>query len=80
MLGKRAKHVIYHYIQKNAQLRKEEIPEHPEVFKQAITFLLGEEGSEIIEKLIVQKMIQTFKLRNKSKLTFVEAVQAVKGK
>ncbi len=80
MLGKRAEHVIYHYIEKNAQLRKEEIPEHPEVFKQTITFLLGEEGSKIIEKLIVQKMMQTFKLKNKSKLTFVKAVQAVKGR
>lgn len=40
----------------------------------------GEEGSKIIEKLIVQKMMQTFKLKNKSKLTFVKAVQAVKGR
>jgi hypothetical protein len=80
MLGGNAKYVIYYYIQKNFRLKKEEIPEHPEVFIQAITFFLGEEGSKIIEKLIVQKMMQTFKLKNKSKLTFVKAVQAVKGR
>jgi len=75
-----AKYVIYPYVEKNFRLRREEIPEHPEVFKQAVTSIFGEEGSKIIEKLIAQKMIQTFKLKNKSKLTFVEAVQAVKGR
>ena len=80
MFEESAKYVIYHYVEKNFRLRREEIPEHPEVFKQAVTSIFGEEGSKIIEKLIVQKMIQTFKLKNKSKLTFGEAVQAVKGR
>lgn len=78
MLGESAKYVIYHYAEKNFQLKKEEIPRHPEVFKQAITSFFGEKGFKIIEELIVQKMIQTFKLKHKSKLTFVEVVQAVK--
>jgi len=79
-LGESARYVIYHFIEKNFELKKEEIPEHPEVFKKAIISLLGKEGSKLIDELIVQEMAQTFKLEHKSKLTFVEAVQAVKSR
>lgn len=80
VLGESARYVIYQCIEKNFQLTKEEMPEHPEVFKQAMTSILGEEGSKVIEELIVRKMMQTFKLKHKSKLTFVEVVQAVKSR
>ncbi len=79
-LGESTKHVIYHCLEKNFRLKKDEIPEHPEMFEQAITSIFGEEGSKIIEKLIAQKITQNFNLKPKSKLSFVEALQAVKSR
>ena len=80
VLGESAKYALYQYIEKNFRLKKDEIPQHPEVFKQAITSILGEEVSKLMEELIIQRMTQTFKLKHKSKLTFVEVVQAVKSR
>jgi len=79
-VGESAKYVIYHYLEGDFRLKKDKIPERPEVFKQAMTSIFGEEGSKIIEELIVQKMTQTFKLKHKSKPSFVEVVQALKNR
>lgn len=75
-----AKHAIYYCLEKDFRLKKDEIPEHPEVFKKAIASIFGEEGSKIIEELIVQKMTKTFKLKHKLKLSFVEVVQRLKSR
>ena len=80
VLGESTKHVIYHCLEKDFRLKKEEIREHPEMFEQAITSIFGEEGSKIIEELIVQKIAQNFNLKPTSKLSFVEALQAVKSR
>lgn len=77
-LGESAKFVIYHYLEKDFELKKDEILEHPKVFKQALTSIFGEEGSKIIEELIVDEMAQTFKLKHKRKPSLVEVVQAIK--
>lgn len=79
-VGESIKHVIYFCLEKNFRLKKEEIPEHPEVFEQALASIFGEEGSKIIEELIIQKITQNFNLKHKSKLSFVEALQAVKSR
>ena len=75
VIGGRAKYVICECMDKNFRLKKDEIPQHLDVFKQAITSIYGEDVSKLIEELIVQKMTQTFELKHKSKLTFVEVVQ-----
>jgi hypothetical protein len=80
VLGESAKHVIYHCLEKDFGLQKNEIPEKPEVFEQAITSIFGEEGSKVIEELVVQKLREAFKLSPKSKLTLLDAVLAVKTK
>lgn len=78
VFGESVKHVIYFYLERNFQLKKTEIPEKPETFCKAITSLFGEDGANSIEKSILQKMKQSFKLKHRSKLTFAEAIQAVK--
>lgn len=77
-LGESVKHVIYYYVEENFQLEKNEIPEKPQVFKQAITSMFGEEGAKIIEQLIVQKMRNAFKVRRRLKQTFTDIVVEVK--
>lgn len=79
VFGESAKHAIYFYLESDFQLKKTEIPEKPETFCKAITSLFGENGAKLIEESILQKMEQCFKLKHQSKLTFAEAIQAVKA-
>jgi len=78
-LGESAKNSIYFYAKKDFGLNKTEIPEKPQAFSVALTSIFGG-GAKIIERSIVQKMSQTFKLNIKPELTLTEAVLLVKGK
>lgn len=79
-LGESARYAIYFYLEKDFQLKKSEIPEKPESFCRALSSVFGEEGAKIIEEWILQKMKQSFKLKQRPKLTFSEVVVTVKAK
>ena len=79
VFGESAKQVIYFYLEKDFQLKKTEIPENPETFYKAITSLFGEDGARLIEESILQKMEQSFKIKHRSKLTFVDTVLKLKA-
>jgi len=76
--GENTKHIVYYCLERDFGLKKNEIPERPETFSRAITSIFGE-GAGIIGELIVKKMTLSFKLKQ-SKLTFTEAVVALKAK
>jgi hypothetical protein len=74
------KFVIYHYLEKTFRLKREEIPKKPEIFREGLTSIFGEEGADVIERGIIQKLSQCFNLKHQSKLTFAEAVVVIKAK
>jgi len=80
VFGKSVKEVIYFYLERNFQLKKTEIPEKPETFCKAIISLFGEDGAKLIEESILQKMKLYFKLKHRSRLTFVKTALKLKAK
>jgi hypothetical protein len=80
IFGEAAKEAIYFYLKRNFQLRKTEIPEEPETFCKAITSLFGEDGAKPIEESILQKTRLCFKLKHRSRSTFVKTVLNLKAK
>ena len=79
-LGGSAKYVIYFYLEKDFGLKKNEIHEKPETFCRGVSSIFGEEGAKIIEECIIQKMKQSFKLKQRHKSTFVEVILTIKGR
>ena len=43
-----------------------------------LNFMFGKEGTDIIEKWIVEKLRTSFKLKQQFKITFAEAVAMIK--
>jgi len=80
VFGESAKEAMYFYLKRNFQLKKTEIPEKPETFCKAITSLFGEDGAKLIEESMLQKMGLCFKLKHRSRLTFVKTVLNLKAK
>ncbi len=77
-LGGDIRQMVYYHVEKKFQLKKREIPERPEVFKQAIVSIFGEEGANTIEDLIVQEMRKSFKLKPEPRQTFTNLVSEVR--
>lgn len=80
VFSKSVNHVIYFYLERDFQLKKTEIPEKPESFCKAITLLFGENGAKLIEESMLQKMERCFKIKHRSKSTFVQTVLKLKAK
>jgi len=55
VLGETGREVVYYHLQRVYGLRKESIPEHPEVFIEFLNKLFGI-GAEIIERAILKKL------------------------
>lgn len=55
VLGEGVRDAVYYHIQRNYQLRREEIPERLEAFHEVLLSLFGG-GANVIEKLIVNKL------------------------
>jgi hypothetical protein len=79
VLGDSGKKAIYYYLEKNSGLKRKEIPKKPEIFRKELSFMFGEEGTDIIEKWIVEKLRMSFKLKQQFKITFSEAVAMIKA-
>lgn len=79
VLGDSGKKAVYYYLKKNFGVKRKEIPKKPELFGKGLIFVFGEEGTDIIEKRIVEKLRTSFDLKHQSKITFVEAVAMIKA-
>ena len=80
VLGDSGKKAIYYYLKKNFRLKREQIPQKPEKFCRGLTLMFGEEGADIIERWIVEKLRMTFHLKHRSNITFAEAIAMIKAR
>jgi len=78
-LGDEGKKAIYYHLKKNFGLRKGEIPKKPEIFRKGLNSIFGEEGTYIIERWILEKLKMGFDLKQRSKITFTEAITTIKA-
>ena len=79
VLGDSNKKAVYYYLEKNLGVKRKEIPKKPELFRKGLIFIFGEEGTDLIEKWIVEKLRMSFNLKQQSKITFAEAVTMIKA-
>ena len=79
VLGDSGKKAVYYYLEKNFGVKQKEITKKPELFGKGLIFIFGEEGTDIIEKRIVEKLRTSFDLKQQSKITFAEAVAMIKA-
>jgi len=79
VLGDSGKKAVYYYLEKNFGVKRKEIPKKPESFRKGLISIFGEEGPDLIEKWIVEKLRTSFDLKQQSKITFAEAVAMIKA-
>jgi hypothetical protein len=77
ILGDSCKEAINYYLERNG-LKKEEIPKKPETLRKGLSLIFGEEGADVVEKWIVQKLTMKFELKQESKLTLAEAITMIR--
>lgn len=77
-LGKSGKQAFTSYLEKDIGLKKEEIPQKPKLFSKGLNLIFGEQGADLLETAIVQKLLTSLGLDPKSKLTLEEAISTVK--
>lgn len=78
-LGEGGKQAIYYYLEKNLGLKKEEIPKKPEVFCNGLNSIFGKEGTNLIDRWIVEKLKRNFALKAQSKISLAEAIAKIKA-
>jgi len=76
-LGQSVGKAIYFNLEKNFGIRKEDIPNQPEAFSEALHSIFGT-GAKVIERIIVKEIQEKFRLRLKPETGFVEAVKAAR--
>jgi len=80
-LGESSKQAIYFHLDKNFNIKREEIPERPEAFVQAIENIFGL-GASCLEVLIMQRLYEkiggVFEWQESKGFSFTEYVAAVK--
>ena len=79
VLGDSGKKAVYYYLEKNFGVKRKEIPKKPELFRKGLIFIFGEEGTDLIEKWIVEKLRTSFDLKQQSEIAFAEAVAMTKA-
>jgi hypothetical protein len=62
MLGRKVKPQIYNHLEKRAGLKREEIPDKPEVFSKGLNDLFGS-ASKLIERNIAKRLYDKLGLR-----------------
>jgi len=81
-LGESAKQAIYFYLEKNFNVKKNEIPQKIEVFADGIERIFGL-GAKFLEVLILKRLYReigwpTIEWDSKKELTFTECIAAAK--
>lgn len=79
-LGDSSKKAIYYHLKKNFKLKRKEIPKKPEIFCKGLTLMFGEEGADIIEGWIIEKLRVSFDLKQQSKITFAKAIDMINAR
>jgi hypothetical protein len=79
-LGDSGKKAIYYYLKKNFKLKRQKIPKKPEIFCRGLTLMFGDEGADIIEKWIIEKLKTSFHLEHQSDIKFAKAIDIIKSK
>ena len=77
-LGKSGKQALTHHLEKNIGLKTEDIPRKPDLFCKGLNLIFGEQGADLLETAIVQKLLTSLGLDPKSKLTLEEAISTIK--
>lgn len=78
-LGKKGKQAFIVYLEENLGLKKEEIPRKPELFSRGLNLIFGEQGSDVLETAMVQKLLSRLGVYPKTKLTLVGAIVIMKA-
>lgn len=55
VLGESVRYVIYHHVERNSSLRREEIPERLKDFHKALESLFGA-GARVIERIVADRL------------------------
>jgi len=81
-LGESAKHAIYFYLEKNFNVKKQEIPQKIDVFTDAIERIFGL-GAKFLEVLILKRLYKEMgwtpiSWEPDKELTFTECIEAAK--
>jgi hypothetical protein len=78
-LGDSASQAIHYYLEMNVGLKKEEIPQKPELFCEGLNLIFGQQGANFVGSSIVRKLMANFGLKHKSTLTLTKAIALVKA-
>jgi hypothetical protein len=79
-LGKSCRQALYFHLKTTFHINRTEIPEKVEEFDDAVR-LIFKGGAGFLERLILEKLCESFEIRFKEKnpLSFVEAISKVRG-
>lgn len=78
-LGKKGRRALTHYLERSIGLKREEIPQKPELFHKGLCLILGKHGADALETTIVQNLLTTLGLDPKPKLTLADAISIIKA-
>jgi hypothetical protein len=78
-LGESGRQAVHYYLERNTGLRREEIPQKPELFCKGLSLIFGEQGANVVGSWIVQKLTVSFGLEKKSNLTLAEVIDMIKA-
>lgn len=78
-LGPSISQALYFHLENKFGIKKEEILNQPEAFSKALHSIFGA-GANVIERLIVQKIKDKFKLHLGSETCLAEAIQTAKNR
>ncbi len=71
---------IYFYLEKDHQLKREEIPLKPDKFDQAISKMFGSKGARTIELLGLKRLYEALGRRGVPSEDFVKEVRSLREK
>lgn len=75
-LGESVRKVIYFHLERSFGINRNEIPVQPEAFCQAMRSIFGQ-GAIVIERLIMRKIRERFKLYSNPESSLIETFQAI---
>ncbi|MGC8998629.1 MAG: hypothetical protein ACP5JW_04430 [Candidatus Bathyarchaeia archaeon] len=69
MLGKNGRDVVYFRLKQSYALKKEEVPNNPEIFVNCLREIFGS-GAEVIERAVIRKLYDKLGIEFKEKKDF----------
>lgn len=78
ILGDKGKRTVHSCLEKDIGLKREDIPEKPELFCEGLNLILGDHGAVVVTDCIVRKLLTRFSLKQKPDLTLSDVIQMIK--